>query len=110
VLEPSPGEFGEEALDGVEPGAGCWGEVEGPARMTAEPGADLVLLVRSVVVENDMDGLVLRHLALNAVEEADELLMAVALHVLSDDCAVQYVEGGEQRRCAVPFVVVRHRA
>lgn len=28
VLEPAPGEFGEEALDGVEPGAGCWGEMD----------------------------------------------------------------------------------
>jgi hypothetical protein len=26
VLEPAPGEFGEEALDGVESGAGWWGE------------------------------------------------------------------------------------
>ena len=51
--------------------------------MAGELGADLVLLVRGVVVEDDVDGLVRRHLALDAVEEADELLMAVALHVLA---------------------------
>ena len=60
--------------------------------MAGEPGADLVLLVRGVVVEDDVDGLVRRHLALDAVEEADELLMAVALHVLCDDRTVQHAE------------------
>lgn len=110
VLEPAPGEFGEEALDGVEPGAGCWGEMEGPARVAVEPGADLVFFVSGVIVEDHMDCLVRRHLALDAVEEADELLMAVALHVLCDDRAVQHVEGSEERRCAVPLVVACHRA
>ena len=79
VLEPAPREFGKEALDGIEPRT-RGREVESPAWMTVEPGADLVLLVRRVIVEDHVDGLV--HLALDAVEEADELLLAVALHVL----------------------------
>ena len=44
------------------------------------------------------------------VEEADELLMAVALHVLADDRAVEHVERGEERRRAVPFVIMGHGA
>ena len=67
VLEPAPGEFGEEALDGIEPRARGRREVEGSAWMAGEPGADLVLLVRRVVVEDHVDGLVRRHLALDAV-------------------------------------------
>jgi len=51
VLEPTAGEFSEEALDGVEPRARGRREVEGPSRVTVEPGSDLVLLVRGVVVE-----------------------------------------------------------
>ena len=78
--------------------------------MTVEPGADLVLLVRRVIVEDHVDGLVRRHLALDAVEEADELLMAVALHVLSDDRSIQNVERREQRGRAVAFVVMGHGA
>ena len=31
AFETSAGERGEEALDGVEPGTGCWREVEEPA-------------------------------------------------------------------------------
>lgn len=36
-----------------------------------------------------MNRLVLRQLSLNRVEEADELLMPVALHVAADDGAVE---------------------
>jgi len=45
VLQPAARQLGEEAFDGTEPGAGCRREVELPARMAGEPGADLVLLV-----------------------------------------------------------------
>ena len=31
ALQPTAGQGGEEALDGVEPGGGGWGEVEGPS-------------------------------------------------------------------------------
>ena len=43
------------------------------------------------------------------IEEADELLMAVALHAAADDLAFEDVEGGEQRGGAVALVVVGHR-
>jgi len=66
----------------------------------------LPLLVRRIIVEDYMDGLVDGNLALDAVKETDELLMVVALHVLPDDGTVQHVERGEQRRRAVPFVVM----
>ena len=106
VIEPAPGELGEEALYGVEPGARGRRELEGEARMAGESGAGLVFLVCGVVVEDDVDGLVRRHLALDAAQEAEELLMAVALHVLPDDRSVEHGEPGEQRRRAVPLVVV----
>ena len=85
-------------------------EVEGEARMAVEPGAHLGVLVGGVVVEDDVDGLAGRHLALDGVEEADELLVAVALHVAADDGAVEHVERGEQGGGAVALVVVGHGA
>ena len=54
------------------------------------------MLVGGVVVEDDVDDLAGRHLGLDRVEEADELLMAVALHVAADDGAIEDVERGEQ--------------
>jgi hypothetical protein len=67
-------------------------------------------LVGGVVVEGDVDGRADRHLGLDGVEEADKLLVAVPLHVLADDAAVEHVEGGKQRGRAVPLIVVRHGA
>ena len=57
ALEPAAGQRGEEALDGVQPGAGCRCEVEGPACMPAQPGDRFGVLVGAVVVEDRMDGL-----------------------------------------------------
>src|SRR4051812_43383969 len=43
-------------------------------------------------------------------EESDELLMAVALHVATDDRAFENVKGSEQGCGAVPLIVVGHCA
>src|SRR5512132_1202758 len=40
TLQAAPGELGEEALDGIEPGSRGWREVEGPARVASEPVRD----------------------------------------------------------------------
>ena len=72
--------------------------------------AHLRMLVGGVVVEDDVDELAGRHLRFDGVEEADELLMAMALHAAADDLAFEHVERGEQRRGAVALVVMGHRA
>ena len=106
ALEASPGEFGEEAFDGIEPGAGGRGEVEDEARMACQPGLDLWMLVGGVVVDDDVDDLADGHLGFNGIEEADELLMPVALHAAADDLALEHVEGGEEGGRAVADVVM----
>jgi hypothetical protein len=68
--------------------------------MTFEPSADVGMLVDGVIVDNGV-GL------LHDIEEANELLMAMALHVAADHRAVEDVHRGEQRRSAVPLIVVR---
>lgn len=103
-------QLGEEALDGVEPGAGGRREVEREALVAVEPCPHLGMLVGSIVVEDDMHGLARRNLCVDGIEEADELLMAMALHVPADDGAVEHIKGGEQGGCAVALVIVRHGA
>ena len=88
------GEFREKAFDGIEPGARGWGKVKGPAGMPGKPGADFFVLMSGVVVENGVDDFACGDLSLDGVQEADELLMAVALHVAADDGAVEHIEGG----------------
>ena len=95
-------ELREEALDGIEPGAGGRHEVEGEALVAAEPGAHLGMLVGGVVVEDHMDALAGRDIGLDGVEEADELLVAVALHAAPDDLALEHVEGVPANRVVVP--------
>ena len=50
----------------------------------------------SIVVEDHMDRLVGRHLALDGIEKADEFLVPVALHAAADDLALEDIECGEQ--------------
>lgn len=76
--------------------------------MAREPFLNLDLLMCRLVVEDHVDGLVLRDFALNAVEETDELLMPVPLHVLGDDRAVEHVECGKQRGRAMALVIMGH--
>ena len=66
------------------------------------------MFVGGVVVEDDMDQLASRDLALNGIEKADEFDVPVALHAATDHCAVEHAEGGEQRGGAVPLVIVCH--
>ena len=73
-----------------------------------EPLAHFGMLVGGVVVEDRVDSLAGGNLALDGVEEADELLMPMALHVAADHRAVEHVHRGEQRRRSVALVVVGH--
>src|SRR5712691_6316674 len=109
ALEPLPGQFGEEALDRVEPGGRGRGEVKVEPLVPLQPGLDLGMLVRGVVVDDQVEFPAGRGLAIDLVEETDEFLMPMAGHALADDAALQHVERGEQRRRAVALIVVRHR-
>src|SRR5438067_203242 len=77
--------------------------------MLREPFAHFRVLVSGVVVNDRIDRLSLGKLRVDIIEEADELLMPVALHVATDDGAVENVEGGKQGGCAVAFVIVGRR-
>src|ERR1700675_4959751 len=108
ALEPALCEGREEALDRVEPGSRCRCEMERPSRMAFEPSADVGMLMGGVIVDDGVDRLARRDLLLDDIEEANEFLMAMALHVAANHRAVEDVHRGEQRRRAVALIVVRH--
>lgn len=110
ALQPTLRQFGEKTFDGVEPRARSRREVESETLMPIEPCAHLRVLVGGVVVEDHMDDHASRDLGLDSVEEADEFLMTMALHVAANDGAVEDVQRREQRRRAVTFVIMRHRS
>jgi hypothetical protein len=74
--------------------------------MAGEPLPQLGLLVGAAVVEHDVDQLAGRHRPFDRIEEADALLVPVALHAAADHRAVEQVERREQRGRAVALVVV----
>ena len=75
--------------------------MEDKAGVPVEPGANLGVLVRGVVVEDDIDDLAGGDVGFDRIEKADELLMAMALHAAADDPAFQDVERGKQGRGAM---------
>src|SRR5215510_10643753 len=79
------------------------------ALVPPEPSTDLGMLVRGVIVDDQMHRALGWGLAVDLVEEADELLMPVAAHALADDLAVEHVERGEQGRRAVALIIMGHR-
>jgi len=109
ALAATPGKLGEEDLDGVEPGTGGLGEVESPPRMAVQPGPDLGMLMDGVFIDDGVDNLAGWDGGLAGVEEADEFLVVMALHVATDDRAVEEVECNEQRCRAVKLIVMGHR-
>ena len=102
ALEFALGERGEEAFDGVEPRAGRRREVEDEPLVPSEPLEHFGMLVGGVIVEDHMHHLAGGNPSVDGVEKADELLMAVALHVLADDRAVENIHGGDS--VVVPFL------
>ncbi len=78
--------------------------------MAFEPPLDFRCLVGGVVVDDQVEIQVLGRLAVDLVQEANELLVSVLPHALADDLAVEHVERREQGGGAVALVVVGHGA
>src|SRR5262249_19797024 len=71
-----------------------------------DPFKNLGVLVSGIVVDDHMDRFLLGHPGIDDLEEADELLMAMALHTLADDLTFQHIKRRKQCRDAVTLVVV----
>src|SRR5579863_8956662 len=71
--EALPGQLGKEPFEGVEPGGRGRSEVEVEPRMPFKPGSHLGVLVRGVVVNDQVQLPPGRGFAIDLVEEADEL-------------------------------------
>ena len=82
------GDEGEEAFDLVEPGGIGGREVNVPTRTAGEPGLDLGMLVGGVVVDDEMDVELGRHIGLDVAQEGEELLVTMAGFALGDDRTV----------------------
>lgn len=100
----------EPAFDRVEPRTRRRDEVQMEAGMTSYPPAYGGVLVCRVIVQDQMQIESGRRLRLDLLEEPEKLLVSMAWQAVTDDRSVQHAQRCEERRRAVAFVVVRHRA
>jgi len=77
--------------------------------MTRKPFLDFWVFVRGVIIHNDVYVPVFWRRPVYGVQKADEFLMPVALHVLTDHCTVENIQGGEKGCCSMAFIIMRHR-
>src|SRR5947209_9286400 len=63
--------------------------------------------MRAVVVHHQVDLKPLRNIGIDVVEEAQELLMAMAPVAVADGDSARYIQGRKQRRHTMPLVIVR---
>src|SRR5258708_15192591 len=91
-----------EALVGVK-----WKVTRG---WRASQAIHLGMFVGGIVVEDDVDGLLGWNRFLDGGEEADELLMAMALHTLADHLAFEDVAGSTERGGTVTLIIMGHGA
>ena len=85
------------------------GEVELEPWVFVQPDPQSRVFVGGVVVDDQVNRQIVGDLVIDGAQELHELLMTVAGQTLSDDRAGEHVESGEQRRGAVPLVIVGHR-
>ena len=111
IAPQSPlGEVTKPAFDQVEPGTGRGSKVQVKARMAMQPMLDAGMLVRGVVVHDQVQVPFAGRLLIEAFQEADKFLMPVLRHAVTDHGAIERTQGREQSGGAVARVVVRHRA
>jgi hypothetical protein len=79
TLEALPSELGEEALDRVEPGCRCRGEVKGPARMPSKPFAHFGMFVGGIIIDDGMDQLSFGNLVIRSSMTRRGVPMAPAI-------------------------------
>ena len=78
------------------------------SRMPFQPRLHFRMLVRGVVIDDQMQVKLRHRFAINRLEKLDPLLVTMPLLALRNHGAIGHTQRGKQRRRAVPFVVVRH--
>ena len=103
-------DLSEPSLDQVEPRTAGGREMQDKARMIGQPGFDVLVVVRPVIVNHQMEVEIAWELAIEQAKELEELLVTVASETLPDNPAVKHAHRGEECGRSVALVVVGHRA
>src|SRR5690242_4383369 len=100
------GNLTEPDLDLIEPRSVGGRVVKVKANPSRKPSFDSWMLMRAVVVHDQMHIELFGHASLNVAQEGQELLMAMARLTLSQYLSIGYVQSSKQGDGAVTFVVM----
>src|SRR5947209_1333390 len=79
--------------------------MEMEARVSEQPAVNERRLMRGVVIQDKMDVKTRWHFGINAIQELAKLGRAVSPMQFADGLAGRHIQGGEQRRGAMAFVI-----
>lgn len=85
----------EPALDQVHPTGTSRDKMEHETRMALEPSLHIRMLVRPVVIQDEMEQDLAWELPVEGTQEAEELLIPMPLIAAADDLSLQCFQGGE---------------
>src|ERR1700676_4981909 len=105
--EGALGDKSERTLDVIEPRAVGRRVVEMEARAAREPSLHFGMLVRAIVVNDQMHIEPRRHAGIEMAQKAQALLMAMAWFALGEHPPVGDVEGGKQCGSSVAVIIMR---
>ena len=77
------------------------------ARMRRQPSSDFRMLMRGIVVQNQMPVQGGRNVPIDMAEEGQKFLMAMPRLALRQDVAVGNIEGRKEGRGPMPTIIMR---
>ena len=80
------------------------------ARMSPHPGLNLGMLVGSVIIDDQVQIHFRRGFKVDCFKKPDKLLMPMSRHAVTYNSSIKRHHRGKKSRCAVPLVIMRHRA
>jgi hypothetical protein len=100
------GDFAKEAFHQIKPGGRSGNEMDMEAAMTFEPGGDFGVLVRGIVVANDVNFQLGGDFLIDLAQEGQPFLMAMARGSVGEHLAGKVVQGGKEGHRSMPVVVM----
>src|SRR5262249_16995372 len=104
------GQLAEPALNQVQPTGTGWNVVHLKPRMSVKPVLHLGRAMSAIVVHYQMQRRLAGELAVEATQEFQKLLMAMALIAVADDFAGENIQRRKQSRRTVSLIVMCHGA
>lgn len=104
ATDPLVGDFSKPTFYLIEPRGTGGRKMQMAAQVPPKPSRHFRGFVCRIVVQHDMDFQAGRHLPLDPIQKAQELLMAMPAMVLANDFARGDIQGRKQRGGSVPLI------